>query len=99
VCEERICPTVLLGSIGATGAEDPAIRGEEGLKRVVVKFAAIVDLQASDRSIELSANVSMKTDYSGQNFRLLAQRKCPNIMGMIIKNHKIVFVARVTDHR
>jgi hypothetical protein len=46
----------------------------------------------------LSLNISMKTNYSRQNFRLLAQRKCPNLMGMIIKNHKIVFVARVTNH-
>jgi hypothetical protein len=66
---------------------------------VIVEFATIVCLQAGNGGTELSANIGMKTNDSRQNFRLIAQGKYPNIMGMIIKNHKVIVVAKVANHQ
>lgn len=66
---------------------------------MVVELFAIVCLQASNRSAELSANESMKTNECGEHLRFLTQGKGPNKVGVIIKNGKIISITRVAYNR
>jgi hypothetical protein len=89
---------VLLRCVWTREAQNHAIRQEERAQCVIVEFPAIISLQASNGSAELSTNIGMKANDSGQDFRFISQWKRPNIMGMIIKNHNVILVTRIANH-
>jgi hypothetical protein len=47
----------------------------------------------------LSGDVRVKRKKVGKNFILVTQRECPCIMCKIIKNCKIVLIAKVTQNQ
>jgi hypothetical protein len=47
----------------------------------------------------LSGDVRVKRKMVGKNFILVTQRECPCIMCKIIKNCKIVLIAKVTQNQ
>ena len=55
---------ILLRCVRTSEPEDHAIRCKERSQRVVVKFLAIVSLQASDGATKLSTNISVKANES-----------------------------------
>ena len=91
--------TVLGRSVGARHAEMDAMSEEKHAHAEVVELAAVVALDGLDNDAELSTNMSEEVLQSGESVRLLAQRKCPQIMRAVIENKKIVFVSRNTRNR
>jgi hypothetical protein len=48
------------------------------------QFSPIISMKTCNGATELSASISMKTNESGENFRLGARGESPNKMSMII---------------
>jgi hypothetical protein len=72
---------------------------QKGTKCTIIKFAAIISLDASDLALELGLNKGMKRDKGGENIRLVSQRKAPGEVSKIIQHNEIIFKTRVADHR
>jgi hypothetical protein len=56
------------------------VREEEHAGHGIIKFAAIVALNALDGGAELRADVRKKMDKVGKSFRFKAKRKSPNVV-------------------
>jgi hypothetical protein len=73
--------------------------GEEeraGLR--IIKFTAIVALDALDGGAKLRANIYEKIRKGGKCLGFEAKRKSSNAVRTIIKNNKIIFVSRHTNN-
>ena len=64
----------------------------------IIKFTAIVALDALDGGAELGVNKSEEIGKGGKNLGFEAERKRPNVVGAIIKNYRIIFIARHTNN-
>lgn len=64
----------------------------------IIKFTAIIALNALDGDAELGANISEKICKCGRSLGFEAERKRPNVVGAIIKNYQIIFIARHTNN-
>jgi hypothetical protein len=64
---------------------------------MVIKFFAIVGLDAHNGSLELRMNESMKSNQGGQHVGLLAKGKCPQKVRKIIQNHKVKLETRIAN--
>ena len=65
----------------------------------VVELAAVVAWDGLDDAAELSTDMSEEVLQSGESVRLLAQRKSPQIMTVVIENKQIVFVSKNIRNR
>jgi hypothetical protein len=63
------------------------MREEERAGLRIIKFTAIVALDALDGGAKLRANISEKIRKSGKYLGFEAERKSPNVVGAIIKNN------------
>ena len=70
--------------------------GEECTGAEVVEFAAIIALDALDGDTKLGANVGKEI---GEGVIFEAQGKHLQIMGTIIQNNEVIFVARNNGYR
>ena len=70
--------------------------GEKRTICVVIKFATVVGLEGEDRARELRRNVRIKLNEKTMNFRFATNGEGPYIMCIIIKNHRIILIARYT---
>jgi hypothetical protein len=70
--------------------------GEESANCEVVKLLPVVSLQRKNGTPKLRGNIGVKRGKSGESIGLAAQRESPHIMGKIIKNDKIINIARIT---
>jgi hypothetical protein len=66
---------------------------------MVVKFLPVIGLNRENREVMLSGDVRVKRKKVGKNFILVTQRKRPCIVCKIIKNVKVVLIARVAQNR
>jgi hypothetical protein len=74
------------------------MREEERAGLRIIKFTAIVTLDALDGGAKLRPNISEKNRKSGKCLGFEAGRKSPNVVGAIVKNNQIIFVARHTNN-
>jgi predicted regulator of amino acid metabolism with ACT domain len=72
---------------------------EERTQNMVVKFLPVIGLKRENREAMLSGDVRVKRKKVGKNFILVTQRKRPCIVCKIIKNGKVVLIARVAQNR
>jgi len=99
-CAERAFGlSILLGSVWTRHAKCNTVGEKERAGCRIVKFAAIVALDALDGGAELSVNICEKIGKSGERLGFFTEGKSPNVMGTIIQNNKIIFVPRHTDNR
>jgi hypothetical protein len=89
---------VLGGGVGARSAEKDAAASQEGSSGIVEKLCAVIRLKTAHRIAELCVSVSDELDNMFVNTRFMTQREGPTVMGKIIDNHKIIFVARNTQN-
>jgi hypothetical protein len=73
--------------------------GQKQAHGIGVILTAIVCLKGEDRKVELGLNVFDECTYGWKNVRLIAQRDCPEIVCVVIKENNIVFVAGMTVNR
>ena len=90
---------VLGGGVGTRHPELDAVGEKEGARGGVVELAAVITLDSFDDAIELSGHPREKVRKSGERVRLQTQRKSPRIVRAIIKNDRIILIARYTDNR
>jgi hypothetical protein len=64
----------------------------------IIRFAAVVALDALDGGPKLRANKRKKVRKSEKCLGFEAERKSPNVVGAIIKNNEIIFVSRHTNN-
>ena len=74
------CLSILLGSIWTRHAECNTVGEKERAGGGIIKFTAIVALNALDGGAKLRANVSEKIGKSGKCLRFKAKRKSPNVV-------------------
>jgi hypothetical protein len=74
------------------------VREEERAGLRIIEFTAVVALDALDSGAKLRANISEKFRKSGKCIGFEAEWKSPNVVGAIIKNNQIIFVARHTNN-
>ena len=84
---------VLLRSVGARETELNAVLEEERAQSVVIKFPTIVGLQSKPTEPKLCMNVGVEGLEERENVRLITDRKCPDIVGEIIQENKVILVA------
>ena len=89
---------VLGGCVGARGAKKDAAGSQEGDSGTVNELSPIIGLKTAHRRTELCVSVSSELNNMFMNFRFMAQGECPTKMSKIIKYHKIIFIARNTQH-
>ena len=65
----------------------------------IVKLTPIVTLDESYGKKEVHRNIALQIKKDIVNFRFVAQREGPNIMSVIIKNHKVILKTRNTFNR
>jgi hypothetical protein len=71
---------------------------EEGTGRGVVKLPPVVTLDSPDGASKLGGYPSEKVRKGGERIRLQAQGKSPQVMGVVIKNEQIIFIARNAEY-
>jgi hypothetical protein len=76
-----------------------AVGEEEGTGGGVVKLPPGVTLDRSDDASKLSGDPSEEVIKGGERIRLQAQGKSPQVMGVVIQNEQIIFIARNTEYR
>jgi len=76
-----------------------AMSEEKHAHAEVVELVAVVAWYGLDDDAELSTDMSEEVLQSGESVRLLAQRKSPQIMTVVIENKQIVFVSKNTRNR
>ena len=59
----------------------------------IIKFTAIVALDALDGGAELRANMSKKIRKNRKSLGFEAKRKGPHVVQTIIKNNKVILIA------
>jgi hypothetical protein len=74
------------------------VREEERAGLRIIEFTAVVALDALDSGAKLRADISEKIRKSGKCIGFEAEWKSPNVVGAIIKNNQIIFVARHTNN-
>ena len=67
------------------------MRGEERAHGVGVEFFSVVRLESNEGEMELGVYIGMERTNERQHLRFQVNWKCPSIMSVIIKQHKIVF--------
>ena len=90
---------ILGGCVGAREAIHDTVGREEGGKRSVDEFAAIVTLHTLDESVKLGKYVGKETLQDRGCLGLIAQRKRPRVMRVIIKNYDVILITRETHNR
>jgi hypothetical protein len=75
---------VLGGCVGARSTKKDATASQEGGGGSVDELGAIICLKTAQRITELCVSVSNKLNNMLMNFRFMAQRKRPTVMGKII---------------
>jgi hypothetical protein len=63
--KHMLSAAILLGCLWTREAEEHAVGGQKRAQGVIVKFMAIICLQAGNRATELSANICVETEYGG----------------------------------
>jgi hypothetical protein len=66
---------------------------------MIIKFLPVIDPKHENRKAMLSCDVRVKRKKVGKNFILVTQRECPCTMCKIIKNCKMVLIARVAQNQ
>ena len=94
--KRAFCFTILRGCIGARKAKEYAVRKKESAIASIIKFTSIVTLNKAYGKTKVGENILTKIEKNWVYIGLGSERKGPNIMGIIIKNYKIVFVTRNT---
>jgi hypothetical protein len=61
----------------------------------IIEFFPVIGLKRENRESMLSGDVRVKGKKVGEHIILMAQRECPCVVCKIIKNRKIVLIARV----
>ena len=84
---------ILLGNVRARETQLDAVMEEEGSQSSVVEFPTIVGLQSEPMNPKLCMNVGLKELEERKNVRLITDRKCPVIVGKIIRENKVILVA------
>ena len=80
-CAERAFGlSILLGSVWTRHAKCNTVGEKERASRRIIKFTAVVALDALDGGAKLRANVSEKIGKSGKCLRFKAKRKSPNVV-------------------
>jgi hypothetical protein len=69
---------------------------EKGVVGYVVKFFSVVTLYKSNEQTKVSLDVFTKIKKYVVHFGFSTERKCPNIMRVIIQDKKIIFVSQNT---
>jgi len=72
------------------------LREKEDAVLSVVEFTAIVTLNKANRQSKVCENIIAKIKKEAMNIRFSTKRKSPNVMRVIIHNHKIIFITRNT---
>jgi hypothetical protein len=75
---------VLGGCVGTRSAEKDAVASQKGGCGMVKKLRPIIGLKTAHRIAELCVSVRNKLSNMLMNFRFMAQRKYPAVMGKII---------------
>jgi hypothetical protein len=96
--QDALGTPVLLGGVWAGEAEHNVVRKQDGAHHVVVKFFAVVYLDAHDGALKLSVNKDVELNQGRQNIIFLAKRKSLGIMREIIQNIEIKLEVRVADN-
>jgi hypothetical protein len=86
-------PVVLGKGIGAREMQLDPISEKETMGGMVVKLAAIVTLQGTNRAMKLGGYPGEEVCEGGERVRFQPKRNSPK-NGKIIQNHQIVFVTR-----
>jgi hypothetical protein len=84
---------ILLGGVWAGHAEVDTMGKKESTSGGIVKFTAVVELEALNGSSELGGNKREKTRNSAKCFVFEAERISPQVMRTIIENGKVIFEA------
>jgi hypothetical protein len=82
--EHSLSFTVLGGCVGTRSPEKDAVAGQKGGCGMVKKLRPIIGLKTAHRTIELCVSVRNKLNNMLMNFRFMAQRKYPTVMGKVI---------------
>jgi hypothetical protein len=88
--------TILLRGIGARHAEMDSVGEKEGTCGGVVKLTTVITLHAFNGAAKLSSNISKEMCNSGKRVGFKMKRESPHVMGVIIKNDKVIFKTRHT---
>jgi hypothetical protein len=76
--------TILGGCVGTQSPEKDAVASQKGGCGMVKKLPPIIGLKTTHRTTELCVSVRNKLSNMLMNFRFMAQRKYPAVMGKIM---------------
>ena len=84
---------VLRRSIWAREAKHNAIVLEVFSEGKIIKLAAIVSLETENGQPELTIDIGAEGKKSRNHIRFVHQRKSPDVMGIVIDDHQVIFVS------
>lgn len=87
---------ILLRGVRAGEVKVGAVCKEEVTSSSVIEFPTIVTLYERNTRLKVSPNVGMEILKSLEGFGFEFERKCPQVMCVIIQAYKIIFNARHT---
>jgi hypothetical protein len=90
--------TVLWGSVGTRHSKLDAVRKEENAGGVI-KLASIIALDALDGAAKLRGHNGKEVGEGGEGVGLLAQRKCPQVVGVVIEDDQVILLTRDTQNK
>lgn len=93
--EHALGAPVLLRRVRASEAQDGAVRGEQRVDALVVKFPAVICLKPEDGVAKLSTHKGKKRGEHGDHVRFTAERERPDEVRKIIKQHQVILKTRI----
>ena len=85
--------------MGTREAIDDAVRREEGAEGGVDEFATVVTLHALDNSVKLGVNVGKKALKNRGGLGLMAKRKRPRVVRVVIEDDEVVGITGKTHNK
>ena len=97
--QDALGAAILLRGVWAGETKDDAMSSEKGAKRLVVELLAIVLLERKNGATELSLHERMEANECWQHIGFVFERKRPDVVGVVVKHHKVELATRVAEDR
>ena len=97
--KHALSAAILLRSVRASETKNRAVCGEKVADCKIIELLPVVCLQRMNGATKLRGDIGVECGESGNRIRLSPQREGPHIVRKIIKDNKIIEIARVTCNR
>ena len=97
--KHALSAAILLRSVRASETKNRAVCGDKVADCKIIELLPVVCLQHMNGATKLRGDIGVECGESGNRIRLSPQREGPHIVRKIIKDNKIIEIARACNRR